>query len=121
MWPAFFNDFSRQYRGQQVTVQVLGRSGISRGRILARRLPLVGITAETDGQTVCSLEIIVGDSPEDHIMHVVNAPLRVRIGQISNGADEVLFVDSQNDPTIRVDFGPAVVGGHQPPVPELWR
>lgn len=117
MWSAFFNDFSRHYRGKSVTVRMLGRSGTLRGGILARRLPLTGITAETGRDGVCSLQIIVGNPPDDHLMHVVHAPSRVRIGQTTNGADEVLFIESDADPTVRVDFGP--VGTDTPPAVDV--
>ena len=72
--------------------------------MIVRHVPLVGITAEPHAGGVRWIEVIVGNSIDDHLMHIVNAPRRVCVGQVSNGEDETLTIDSATDPTLRVDF-----------------
>jgi hypothetical protein len=106
-WIAFFNAFSRRYRGQPVTVQRGGTTANEPAQTLAKRLPLVGITADREGDQVTAIEIIVGESPDEHLMHVVRAPSRVRVAQVTDGADELLLIEADDDPTTIVDFSPA--------------
>ena len=115
-WVAFFNAFSRHYRGRPITVQVAGTGDEGRPKTLARRAPLVGLTAERDRDTVTAIQVIVGDSPGAHLTHVIRDPTRVRVAQVSNGADELLLIDAEAGPTTRVDF--SVKGLHDLRCPE---
>jgi hypothetical protein len=105
-WSDFFDAFSRHYRGQPVTIQVCGSSDTGPDRIIARRLALAGITAERDSASVVSLEVMVGDSPDEHLMHVIRDPYRVRVAQVSDGTDELLIINSTSSPTTYIDFSP---------------
>ena len=106
-WVGFFNSFSRRYRGRLVTVDV-GKAGAGEGAsTVARRTPLNGITAESVDGRVKAIEIMLGDSPDEHLTHMVNAPTRVTIGQVQNGEDDLLVIESATDPVTRVHFPPA--------------
>jgi hypothetical protein len=104
-WGRFFHTFSRHYRGQRVTIRTVGATSGS-VQTLARRMPLVGITMERENDTVTALEIIIGDSPDDHLMHIIRAPSRIRVTQVANGADELLLIDSDSGQTTTVDVSP---------------
>jgi hypothetical protein len=104
-WAMFFDCFSRRLRGRPVTVLV-GDSDAATHAV-ARRLPLVGVTAEQSEGRVRSIEVLTGapgSPPAEHVSHVVRSPSAVRIGQVSNGEDEVLIIQSATDPTTFVDF-----------------
>ena len=107
-WCRFFNGFSRQYAGKPVTVDVIEESGSGRSRHrIVKRLPLLGITAEPASADVESIDIITGEPPDELVTHVVHNPIRVTVGQVSDGADEVMLIDSAGDPSVRVAFGAA--------------
>ena len=55
-WAAFFNAFSRQYRGQPVTLELAERGPLDSARFIAQQVPLVGITAEPEVGTPKSIE-----------------------------------------------------------------
>ena len=107
-WIHFFNAFSRLYKGRPVTVQLHGRGEDNAARTLIKKMPLIGITTGREmDDTMSSIEIIVGDSPSEHFMHVIQNPARVRIAQVTNGADELLFIDeAESGLTTSVDFSP---------------
>ena len=105
-WVPFFNAFSRRYRGQCVTIHRSGPAGEPL-QAVARRMPLEGITAErvADGR-VATIQIILGDTADVHLMHVIGDPTRVRVAQVTDGADELLLVDTAGGVTTRIDFSP---------------
>ena len=103
-WAAFFNAFSRQYRGRAVTLELAERGPLDSARYIAQHVPLVGISAEPEVGTPKSIEIVVGGDAETHLCHIVSSPSRVKVGQISNGEDEVLIIDSATDPTVMLAF-----------------
>ena len=115
-WAVFFNSFSRHHRGRPVTVHVLADGSGGACQTLARRRPLGGVTFEAGPNTPPAVEIMLGDSPDEHLMHVVRDPVRVQIGQVTNGADEVLLIESATGPSARVDFWPALVEPAQDPI-----
>jgi Family of unknown function (DUF5335) len=102
-WADFFNSFSRRY-GQPVTVE-LAKAGAEAAaeRAVAREMPLMGITAEAEGGAVRVIEIMLGESPGQHLTHVVNAPSRVNVG----GEDDRLVIEFATDPVTRIHFAPA--------------
>ena len=104
-WTSFFDRFSRRFHGRPVTVLVRGSD--ARTRALARHLPLLGVTTEQHDGEVESIEILTGDPgdpPAKHVAHMVRAQCGVRVGQVSNGEDEVLVIQSRTDPTTFIDF-----------------
>lgn len=103
-WTSFFNCFSRHYQGRRVTLELKERGPLGTPQMIARDLPLMGITAEKRDGEIKTIEILVGDSPDNHLMHIVNAPSRVSVAQITNGEDEALIIESMSDPTVELDF-----------------
>jgi hypothetical protein len=108
-WADFFDAFSRNYHGRPVTLE-LGPGHPRKLRcLIARHVPLIGITAEPRVGRVRSVNVTIGGGADEYLCHVVNAPRRVRVEQVSNGADEVITIDSDTDPTLRVDFSESCV------------
>src|SRR5687768_338241 len=99
-WTAFFNAFSRHYRGLPVTVELTNNHP---PQVIAKKMPLIGITAECRDAHVSVIEVILGDAPYGHLTHVVQQPTKVRIAQVTNGADELLLIDPAAGPTTRID------------------
>jgi Family of unknown function (DUF5335) len=105
-WAPFFEAFSRQYRGRPVTLELAESGPFNSARFIAQQLPLVGITAEPELGPVKAIEIVVGAEPENHLCHIVSSPSHVKVGQISNGEDGVLVIESASDPTVLLAFRP---------------
>ena len=74
--------------------------------VIARDVPLVGVTAEPGpgADEIKSIEILLGASPDRQVMHTIHQPTRVFVGQVCNGHDEVILIESLGDPTVRLDF-----------------
>lgn len=72
--------------------------------LLADRLPLVGITAEPREGSPEAIEVMLGDSTVQNIVHVVRRPTRVRVAQVGNGEDDQLTIETASGETARVDF-----------------
>jgi hypothetical protein len=103
-WPAFFDAFSRHYAGRPVTVELVDSRGDVPPTTIAKRLPLLGITAEIADGRAGMIEVIVGDSLDANLSHVVRSPVGVRVGQIANGADDLLIIEPAEGPAVWVDF-----------------
>jgi hypothetical protein len=106
-WPAFFNAFSRRYQGRAMTLDLPEPHTLGTIEVIARDLPLVGITAERAGgdEEVASIEILLGISSESHLTHTINHPTHVAIDQVNNGTDDVIVIHSLRDPTVRLNAG----------------
>ena len=90
-WIDFADRFSRDHTGWLATVQVLdGRSG---AQLVAKDLPLQGISFDTKGTRPCSVEVSVGDTPSQHVRHVVDMPLHIREADEPDGS-----IDLQIEP-----------------------
>jgi hypothetical protein len=111
-WAAFFNAFSRHYQGHPMTLDLPEPHTLGTIEVIARDLPLVGIAAERGpgSDNVTSIEILLGTTPENHLMHTINLPTHVYVGQITNGSDEVIVFESERDPTVRLDFREPAAG-----------
>ena len=103
-WVAFFEAFSRQYRGRPVTLELAEKGPLNSARFIAQQVPLVGITAEPEAGEARAIEIVVGDGPDSHLCHIISSPSHVKVGQISGGEDEVLVIESASDPTVLLAF-----------------
>ena len=102
-WRAFFDCFGRRFRGRPMAFD-LGETAEDCAESVARRLPLVGVTAEPAHGRVETIAVVLGDCADDKVVHVVRDPCRVRVVQITGGEDEVLLIDSGAGPAARVDF-----------------
>jgi hypothetical protein len=105
-WPAFFDAFNRQCHGHAATLELPEPHTLGTIEAIARDLPLVGITAEPrpGGIGVRSIEIVLGAAPDDHVVHTVNLPTRVLVDQDEHGADQVIVIRAERDPTVRLDL-----------------
>jgi hypothetical protein len=105
-WPTFFDAFSREYQGHRVTLDLPEPHTLGTIEAIARDVPFLGITAEPrgGGTGMRSIEIVLGTTPQDHLVHTVNLPTRVFVARDEHGADEVIVIRSQRDPTVRLDF-----------------
>jgi len=118
-WSSFFSAFSRHYRGHPMTLEMPEPHTLGTIEVIARDLPLVGITAERTitGHGVTSIEVLLGTSPQNHLTHTVNLPTHVYVGQVTNGCDEVILIKSERDPTVRLDFRNRTSGAELEPLP----
>ena len=90
-WLEFADRFSRDHVGWLATVRVLNRS--SGVVLVAKDLPLQGISFDTKGSRPCSIAVSVGDTPEGHVRHVVDLPLHLREADEPDGS-----IDLQIEP-----------------------
>jgi hypothetical protein len=104
-WPAFFDAFSREYQGHPVTLDLPEPHTMGTVATVARAVPFGGLTAEPHGGgPVKSIEIVLGTSSQDHLVHTINLPTHVSVDTDEHGADAVIMIRSQRDPTVRLDF-----------------
>ncbi len=100
-WSGFFDQFSRQHQGWRATVEVLS-SEIGAG-MEARDSPLVGISADMK-DCERSIAIILGETGNRHLTHIVSDPKFVRLKQTDEGADEALAIESFDGVTTLLHF-----------------
>jgi nucleotide-binding universal stress UspA family protein len=102
-WAAFFDTFSRHYRGRFVDVQILADNlGLYR---LVEGQPLVGITAQLN-DAPGEIEVIAGEGMV-HVTHVIREPSQVWVEQGKNGHDSSLKIVSGDGTAILIQFAVA--------------
>ena len=101
-WPMFFDSFSRHYRGRAVSLELF--SPAIGAQTMARRQPLVGITAQARAGVDDEIEIMLGDAPDAQLTHVIRAPTHVRVKQPDNGEDSCLQIQSESGPEVLIDL-----------------
>jgi hypothetical protein len=107
-WTGFLDQFSRRHQGWKATVEVLGNE--IGAELEARDTPLVGISADQkDAER--SISIIVGDSGNQHLTHIVSDPQYVRLKQTDDGVDEALAIESRDGVTTLLHFRNATKPG----------
>lgn len=95
-WTTFFNDFSRKYEGQGVTLEVF--SPEIGDQVEERDFFLSGITAElADGGD--KIEIMMGGSPTRHLTHVISKPTKVGFEKTVPGTKGALQITSEDGAT----------------------
>jgi hypothetical protein len=100
-WAAFFDTFSRHYRGRPVDVQILGENlGLY---ALAQGQSLVGITAQLNNPPH-DVEIIAGDALA-HISHSIREPTEVWVDQGKSGRDSSLKIASKDGTMVLLQLG----------------
>src|SRR5687768_4824253 len=95
VWAHFFDCFSRQNCGRTMTVDVMPAPD-ARAYTVARRLPLLGITAEPRRGQPELIQVMLGGPDEGNVSHVIPRPARVRVAQVTNGEDEMLIIESES-------------------------
>jgi Family of unknown function (DUF5335) len=100
-WVNFFDGFSKQHEGWQVTLQVFDAD--LGAQIEAENLPLRGINADLkDDEDI--IEINVGETPSSHVEHQIASPTHVRLKTNAQGADEALEIETESGTATLMQF-----------------
>jgi hypothetical protein len=101
-WPAFFDSFTRRYKGWLADLEVFGSEIGS--QLEEQGLPLEGITAELGNGKPDQIEIMLGAEPSDHITHTITAPSQVGVEKTDEGADAALAIKAPEGTTTLLRF-----------------
>jgi len=88
-WPQFFKTFNASHGGWTCTIEILGDS--LGAQLQSSGMPLTGIDADASAET--HITVALGEKPEAHLSHVIDAPEHVWLMQADTG-DEVLEIVS---------------------------
>ena len=101
-WPHFLDSVSRHYQGREAKIEVLGPElGV---HVIARGMPLMGITAEKGARGDLEIQVIAGDPNKGHVTHVIDAPEHVWVEQEMNGGDNALEIASSEGNAVIVEL-----------------
>jgi hypothetical protein len=104
-WVSALDQFSRTHRGQRVSVESAGKDfGVQAN---ARNLPLMGVTAETHSPGPPEIQVMVGDSPDAYIDHVIRRPAKVQIAEWNDDASATLRIQSEDGTVTLIQADPA--------------
>ena len=81
-------------------------------QVESRNKPLVGITAEMKSTGEDVITILLGGRPNDHLAHIIHAPVRVSLKETAEGVHEALHIESKHGPATLLRF-------RSPMLPEL--
>jgi Family of unknown function (DUF5335) len=101
-WRSFLDSFSRRHDGWLATVEIVRPGGAV--DIEALDKPLMGVSAERRPGGEEALSILLGGRADDHVAHIVHAPVRLHIAETAEGADESLDIDTAGGGTTRLRF-----------------
>ena len=103
-WPAALDQFSRLHRGQPVLVRSAGLEfGVQAN---AKNLPLLGVTAERQGDGGTEIQVMVGTSLDTLVTHVVAHPRTVRVAEWNDSVSAVLQIEAEDGTVTLVEAGP---------------
>jgi hypothetical protein len=103
-WVGFLDRFNEEHRGWRV---ILERHGANVLQVEAHDLPLLGISADGTGSEAPAIAIMLGDSPDDHIIHSVTEPVRLLFLEDDEGAHAGLRIESRDGEQVMMRFQPA--------------
>ena len=86
-WRDFFDTFSTQHKDWIATIEI-------GGRVEARELPLVGVSADSKGSEPSAIEIEVGRGLSDRLTHIVDEAERVTFRQSEDEAQLELEIEA---------------------------
>ena len=90
-WCDFIEHFSRDHAGQRVTIELLDpQLGPQK---MAQDLPLQGISFDTAGTRPSSLEISAGESPQQHVRHVIDKPMYISVARDDQNREIALQIE----------------------------
>jgi hypothetical protein len=101
-WVTFFNNFSRQYQGWSINLEIMEKD--VGAQLEAHELPLEGIAADLKQNGKDTISIILGDAPNDHMTHKITAPTHVRVELTDKGYREALQIESEGGATTLLSF-----------------
>ena len=96
-WPTLVTAFGERHLGWRVSLDILGEEIGAQPEIDG--LPLEGISAEPVS-TGGSVSIFVEKSLDDHLTHLIQRPVAIRVAEDNNGVDSMQI--SAADGTITV-------------------
>jgi hypothetical protein len=80
-----------------------------RAQITIRLIKEKGITADLKASDEDAISIMVGETPDGHLTHVIAAPSHVRLEQTQEGASEALQIESTSGATTLLRFRSAML------------
>ncbi len=101
-WAEFLDDLSDQDDTVLVTVELTG--GELGDQIVAAGLRLQGLTLVQKGSDAGEIEIILGDTPLEHVSHVVRTPTRLSLLETNEGEPQTLQIEADGEATTLVHF-----------------
>jgi hypothetical protein len=104
-WVSFFKSFSRQHEGWRVTLEAIDYD--TGALIEAREMALEGVSAELDGDG--RIEIMVGERADEHVTHIIERPVEVRLEETDEGAHHALDIESETGSRTLLVFGSAML------------
>lgn len=99
-WVQFANAFSRDHAGQAVRIEVMEEEAGRRS--LAQGLPLQGLSFDLRGTRPASIEVSAGERPEEHVRHVIDMPMFIRVLQGDRGEDVSVEIEPARGPRTQV-------------------
>lgn len=101
-WTTFFDSLSRRYRGQPVSIEVLGPD--IGAQVEAKQVIFEGITMDRkDVREIISL--ILHRTPQEHLTDIITMPSHVRF---ERGGQEVLQIESADGVQMLIRFHAAM-------------
>lgn len=101
-WAEFLDELGNEDKDTLVTVEALGTN--VGDQIVAGNMRLLGMTLVEKGSSAGEIEIMVGDSPDNHISHVITAPTRLAALETEEGEIQTLQIEADGEPTTLVHF-----------------
>jgi hypothetical protein len=97
-WTIFLDQFSRNYLGWPVTIEMLdGSTGVQRA---AEGLEFQGISFDTKGTRPSSIQISLGGDKAPHVSHIVDLPFHIRTAEDHQGNIHLQIEPAQGPPTL---------------------
>jgi hypothetical protein len=99
-WKKFFHDFSRFHQGWILSLDVFSQE--FGAQIGTRGIPFEGMVVEESSDGKANIELILGNTPDNHLTHTIASPTRVRLESL--GENEVLQIEAENNITHLMSF-----------------
>ena len=99
-WVSYFNDFSKQYQGWAVTIEVLNRELGDQRRV--DNLPFQGISYDPAGSQAGDILVEAGDAGTPYETHLIHRPRIVRAAITQRGAEADVEIESEEGYTTLV-------------------
>jgi hypothetical protein len=94
-WTTFFDTFSQQHEGWIASLEVFSPDAGAQQE--ARDLPLEGISTTAKDRELETIAISLGNTPEDHVTHMIAKPTRLWLEQTSQRANAALEIESADE------------------------
>jgi hypothetical protein len=101
-WPMAVTSFGEQHRRWRVSLDVLGPEIGAQPEV--REMPLEGLSAEPSDKGG-SISIFVERDVNDHLTHLIQNPVRIRVEENDNGVDAMQIEAADGTQTI-LTFAP---------------